>query len=71
MLASSRASRAAKLVLDRRADESFAWPQQLRPFRVAKPGAYREYRLRFEQGAELAEIELLESGPAGAFTKTR
>jgi predicted alpha-1,2-mannosidase len=66
-----RDAKGAWTVLDRRADESFAWPQQLRPFRVARPGAYREYRLRFEQGAELAEIELLESGPAGAFTKTR
>ena len=50
-------------VLDRRGHERFAWEQQLRPFRIAKPGAYREYRLRFENGAafELAELELLQS----------
>lgn len=57
-------------VLDQRKGEDFAWAQQLRPFAVAKPGAYREYRLRFENGAtvELAELELLTSG---VFSKTR
>jgi len=50
--------------LDQRRGESFAWAQQLRPFRIAKPGAYREYRLRFDNGTaiELAELELLEQG---------
>jgi hypothetical protein len=53
-------------VLDRRRAESFAWERQLRPFRIARPGAYAEYRLRFSGGAafELAELELLTSGPA-------
>jgi predicted alpha-1,2-mannosidase len=48
-------------VLDRRKGESFAWAHQLRPFRIAKPGAYRAYRLRFDNGSaiELAEVELL------------
>ncbi|WP_020655106.1 GH92 family glycosyl hydrolase [Massilia niastensis] len=71
-------------VLDRRRQERFTWERQLRPFRVARPGAYREYRLRFENGAtfELAELELLESGASApapgaapdirpAFTKIR
>ena len=50
-------------VLDQRREEAFAWEKQLRPFRIAKPGKYREYRLRLENGAavELAEIELLSS----------
>ncbi|NML59807.1 glycoside hydrolase family 92 protein [Massilia sp. RP-1-19] len=50
-------------VLDRRSHERFAWQQQLRPFRIARPGGYREYRLRFENAAafELAELELLDS----------
>jgi predicted alpha-1,2-mannosidase len=61
--------------LDRRSGESFAWARQLRPFRIAKPGAYRAYRLRFENGSaiELAELELLEqranTATAGALTK--
>lgn len=51
--------------LDRRQAERFDWPLQLRPFAIATPGAYREYRLRFDNGAvvELAELELLEAGP--------
>lgn len=50
-------------VLDQRAGERFAWETQLRPFRIAKPGAYRQYRLRLENRApvDLAEIELLAS----------
>jgi len=53
-------------VLDKRSGEDFSWAQQLRPFRIAKPGAYREYRLRFENGSaiELAELELLAPGAA-------
>ena len=53
-------------MLDRRGGEHFAWEQQLRPFRIAQPGAYREYRLRFDNQAafELAEIELLASAAA-------
>ena len=44
---------------------------ELRPFGIAKPGAYREYRMRFAQGAtfELAELELLEAGPSAAAPK--
>jgi hypothetical protein len=63
------------IALDRRSGESFAWARQLRPFRIAKPGAYRAYRLRFENGSaiELAELELLEqrtnTATAGALTK--
>jgi hypothetical protein len=51
-------------VLDRRLHERFEWKRQLRPFRVANPGAYHEYRLRFETSAafDLAELELLVPG---------
>ena len=50
--------------LDERSGERFDWERQLRPFGIAKPGAYREYRLRFDNGStiELAELELLEPG---------
>jgi hypothetical protein len=60
-------------VLDQRRDERFDWERQLRPFGIAKPGAYREYRLRFDNGAPitLSELELLESGPGVLFTKNR
>jgi predicted alpha-1,2-mannosidase len=64
---SSTSSKGAWTTLDRRTGEGFAWAQQLRPFRIAKPGAYREYRLRFENGSaiELAELELLAPAAAG------
>ena len=54
------------VALDRREDEAFDWERQLRPFGVAAPGTYREYRLRFAQDAafELGELELLEAGRA-------
>ena len=56
--------------LDERRDESFPWARQLRPFRVAAPGDYLEYRLRFggEAPVELAEIELQQSAAAGRGT---
>ncbi|MFG6461695.1 GH92 family glycosyl hydrolase [Roseateles sp. DXS20W] len=55
-------------VLDTRRGERFDWARQLRPLRIARPGAYREYRLRFEaaQAFELAEVELLKPEPIGA-----
>lgn len=48
--------------IDRRQGEVFAWARQLRPFKIARPGPWREYRLRLTQSAalELAEIELLQ-----------
>ncbi len=48
--------------LDQRRAQTFAWARQLRPFRIAKPGAYSAYRLRLEAGKDvaLAEIELLQ-----------
>ena len=60
----SSSGKGAWTVLDQRRGEAFAWAQQLRPFRIAKPGAYREYRLRFDNGTavEVAELELLEQG---------
>jgi len=63
-----RDGKGAWVALDAREDEVFAWERQLRPFGIAKPGVYREYRLRFAQGAafELAELELLEAGAAAA-----
>ena len=56
-----RGAKGRWVVLDRRRGEAFAWEQQLRPFRIARPGAYREYRLRFGNGTafELGEVELL------------
>jgi len=58
-------------VLDARSNERFAWERQLRPFAVAKPGAWRELRLRFDNGAavELSELELLTDGQV--FSKQR
>ena len=48
--------------LDRRGAERFQWAQQLRPFRIGKPGDYREYRLQFSGDAaiDLSEVELLQ-----------
>lgn len=53
-------------VVDQRREETFDWPLQTRPFRIAAPGAYAEYRLRFSAPAklQLAEIELLGAEPA-------
>ncbi|MEV0620177.1 GH92 family glycosyl hydrolase [Nonomuraea sp. NPDC050404] len=50
-------------VLDERSGESFAWRLQTRPFKVAKPGAYSHYRIRFTGGTSLSEIELLAPEP--------
>ncbi|MEV4178694.1 GH92 family glycosyl hydrolase [Nonomuraea sp. NPDC049709] len=50
-------------VLDERSGESFAWRQQTRPFKIAKPGAYAHYRITFTGGTSLAEAELLASAP--------
>jgi hypothetical protein len=49
-------------VLDQRRAQRFAWARQLRPFRIARPGAYSAYRLRLDAGENvaLAEIELLQ-----------
>ena len=51
--------------LDRRQDERFDWPRQLRPFRIAQPGSWHEYRLRpLGPGPmALAEFELLQPAP--------
>ncbi|WQI20349.1 GH92 family glycosyl hydrolase [Stenotrophomonas maltophilia] len=48
-------------VLDQRSGEDFASARQTRPFRIAKPGRYSEYRLRLVAPGRmpLAEIELL------------
>lgn len=47
--------------LDRRAGESFTWDRQTRAFTVARPAAYRHYRLLPDTpgGGRIAEIELL------------
>ncbi|SCK19016.1 GH92 family glycosyl hydrolase [Streptomyces sp. WMMB 322] len=46
--------------VDRRRGESFAWDRQTRVFEIARPGAYRHYRLVPAGGpAALSEIELL------------
>ncbi len=48
-------------VLDQRSGEAFESARQTRPFRIAKPGHYGEYRLRLAAPGRLplAEIELL------------
>lgn len=53
-------------VIDQRRDEMFRWPLQTRPFRIAAPGAYTDYRLRVStlKPVQLAEIELLRAAPA-------
>ena len=58
-------------LLDRRDGEAFRWRSQTRPFKVDRPGAYRDYRLRVTgnggaASTALAEIELLR--PARADT---
>lgn len=62
----ARAADGAWKVVDQRREEAFDWPLQTRPFRIATPGAYTEYRLRFSAPAkvQLAEIELLGAEPA-------
>jgi hypothetical protein len=47
-------------VIDTREGERFEAPRQTRPFKVARPGAFRAYWLELSGGAaELAEVELL------------
>ncbi|WP_082672463.1 GH92 family glycosyl hydrolase [Luteimonas abyssi] len=47
--------------LDTRGNEDFDWSRQTRPFRIASPGSYDTYRVRFTAPGrlQLAEIELL------------
>ncbi len=50
--------------LDERADQQFAWATQTRPFSVAEPGLFQQYRLQITATSDgtpatLAEIELL------------
>ena len=61
----ARSGEGAWTELDRRQNERFHWPRQLRPFRIAQPGSWREYRLRpLESGSmALAEVELLQPTP--------
>lgn len=51
--------------LDRRTQERFD-PRQLRPFRIARPGTWHQYRLRLLHPGPLtlAEVELLQPAPA-------
>ncbi|MFF8385961.1 GH92 family glycosyl hydrolase [Streptomyces kanasensis] len=54
--------------VDRRSGEAFRWDHQTRVFTVARPGAYRAYRLVVAgagAGRELAEVELLARPPHG------
>jgi hypothetical protein len=50
-------------VVDQRAGETFRWRRQTRPFSVANPGTYRQYRLDITESSgdtvTLAEVELL------------
>ncbi|MBO9735586.1 GH92 family glycosyl hydrolase [Xanthomonas phaseoli pv. phaseoli] len=54
-------------VVDTRREERFPWPLQTRPFRIATPGSYAEYRLHWTAPAraQVAEIELLGAVPDG------
>ncbi|KRA42502.1 GH92 family glycosyl hydrolase [Pseudoxanthomonas sp. Root630] len=63
-----RSGEGAWTLLDQRRAQAFAWARQLRPFGIAHPGDYTEYRVRFEAGssAALAEIELLQPVPRQA-----
>ncbi|MEU0572336.1 GH92 family glycosyl hydrolase, partial [Nonomuraea sp. NPDC005983] len=54
-------------VIDERADQSFTWAKQTRPFKVAYPGRYAQYRLTVN--GVLAELELL-AVPDPACTRT-
>jgi len=50
--------------LDTRTAQAFIWPRQLRPFRIARPGRYQEYRLRFADNTpalEWSQWELLQA----------
>lgn len=53
-------------LLDQRSGEDFESARQTRPFRIARPGRYSEYRLRLVAPGRmpLAEIELLAPGAA-------
>ena len=53
-------------LLDQRSGEDFESARQTRPFRIARPGRYSEYRLRLVAPSRmpLAEIELLAPGAA-------
>jgi len=60
--------------IDERADQSFDWRQQTRPFKITAPGRYAYYRLEVsantgEASTTLAEVELL-GIPAPACTTT-
>ena len=47
------------------AGRAFQWRAQTRPFKLAQPGRYEHYRIRFTGGTapiSLAEIELLNAG---------
>nr|WP_173129822.1 GH92 family glycosyl hydrolase [Kibdelosporangium persicum] len=46
-------------VVDSRADQSFTWRQQTKPFKLAKPSRYTHYRLEFSGPATVAELEFL------------
>ena len=45
--------------VDERSGESFAWRQQTRAFKIARPGHYQHYRLEFPGPVTVAEFELL------------
>lgn len=57
----ARSGNGAWKTLDTRSGEDFRWSLQTRPFRIATPGTFDAYRLRFTAPGrmQLAEIELL------------
>ena len=58
--------------LDTRHGEAFPWRTQTRPFKVARPGSYRQYRIALAAPARLAEVELLtrRANPAAGLKAT-
>lgn len=60
----ARTAKGRWTTVDRRQGEDFAWARQTRPFRIAHPARYAEYRLRIAAPGrlQLAEIELLAPG---------
>ncbi len=51
-------------LLDSRRGERFTWRSQTRAFKLARPGSYTAYRIRFARPAAVAEVELLDYRPA-------
>nr|WP_202819056.1 GH92 family glycosyl hydrolase [Actinosynnema sp. ALI-1.44] len=56
-------------VVDTRTAQGFAWRQQTKPFKLAKPSRYTHYRLEFSRPSGVAELEFL-AKPTPGCTQT-